>query len=264
MSTQAGSPNYPAFTLGLMNSAPGSIDRRFPKYWSDNEGGIDWSAPVGTPVVALADGTVVGAGYFCYAAKAWNLTSDSGACDHGVITTRVTNSDGSQTDLYYQHIILNSSVRPCFNGVASCGGQTVKKGQVIGYISDFGMLEMGVNVGNSTGGPVAGGAHWGGIWGADPNPGPHVDPESYLRALIGGQNTTGTLAGSGLSGGGNPLDPLSFLSGLQPWLNNPVRLIKMIAGIGLIFISLFLLTSPEGQLMQKVSSIGKQIGGSKK
>src|SRR5438309_6749147 len=141
--------NWPAYVNGLMNSAPGSIKRRFPTFWSDGEGGIDWGAPTGTPVIALADGVIMGAGYFCNASRQWSLTSDAGACDHGVITTRVTNQDGTQTDLYYQHIILNSSIKPCFNGRASCGGQIVKKGDTIGYISNFGMLEMGINVGNS-------------------------------------------------------------------------------------------------------------------
>lgn len=247
--------NYPDFVLPLMNSAPGSIDRRFPKYWSDAEGGIDWNPPQGTPVVALADGVIVGAGYFCIGTHQYQLTSDSGACDHGVITTRVTNQDGSQTDLYYQHIILNSHIKPCWNGKASCGGQVVKKGQVIGWISNTN-IEMGVNVGNSNGGPIAGGAHWGGIWGADPNPGPHIDPESYLRALISGQNATVSLSGTGVAisspTGGSGFDILAPLTGLisqlsplWTWLDNPARLMKLIAGAAFIILGLVMLVAPD-------------------
>lgn len=240
---------YPDFVLGLMNTAPGSIDRRFPKYWSDNEGGIDWGVPKGTPIVALADGVLAGAGYFCASSGSFRLTSDSGACSHGVVTTRVTNQDGTQTDLYYQHIILSSAIKPCFDGIGSCGGQTVKKGQVIGYASDMGEIEMGVNVGNSSGGPK-GSARWGTIWGADPNPGSHVDPEAYLRALISGKNTTGTVAASDASG--NPLDilaPLNTLfSQLAPffaWASSPTRVIKMTVGILLVALAIYLLVVPE-------------------
>ncbi len=258
--------NWPAFVDALMNSAPGSIARRFPTFWNDGEGGIDFGAPQGTPVIALADGRVVGAGYFCNASGSFRLTSDAGACDHGVVTTRVTNQDGSQTDLYYQHIILSSAIKPCFDGAASCGGQTVKKGDVIGFISNFGMLEMGVNVGNSPNPPPW--PHgWGTIWGADPSPGPHVDPEPYLRALISGQNTTGTIPGAGLgttSGGG--VDPLgavnSFfgsLGGLLDWLKNPVRLIKMAVGIMLIGIALVLLVAPSyGEAFHKAFTTAKK------
>ena len=243
--------SWPAFVDSLMNSAPGSIARRFPTYWSDGEGGIDFNAPPGTPVIALADGIVKGAGYFCVASKQFALSSDSGACDHGVITTRVTNQDGSQTDLYYQHIILAPGIQPCFSS-GSCS-QTVKKGQVIGYISNFGMIEMGINVGNVRGtAPYPNG--WGTIWGTDPAPGPHVDPEPYLRALISGQNTTGTIAGAGTptgSTGGipNPLAAVNtFFQSLSPalaWLSSPIRIIKMVTGIVLIGLAIYLLAVPE-------------------
>jgi hypothetical protein len=232
-----------------MTSAPGSIDRRFPKWWSDGEGGIDWSVPQGTPVTALADGTVKGAGYFCSAKKIFSSSSDQ--CDHGVITTRVTNQDGTQTDIYYQHITLAPGVQPCFKS-SDCT-QTVKKGQVIGYISDFGMLEVGVNVGNVRGSaPYPNG--WGTIWGTDPAPGAHVDPETYLRALISGSNTTGLIPGNGLPSGnvgGIDFSSLTNLFGqlapLTGWLSNPIRIIKMIAGLLLIGVALYLLTVPEAE-----------------
>lgn len=43
------------------------------------------------------------------------------------------------------------------------------------------------------------------------------------------------------------------------WLNDPIRIIKLVVGMGLIFISLFLLTSPEGQFMQKVEGFKKYV-----
>lgn len=243
----AEAPIYPPWTLGLMNTAPGSIDRRFPKWWDDAEGGIDWNAPIGTPVTALADGYITGAGYFCKAAGTYNMTSDAGACGHGVVTTNVTNQDGSVTALYYQHIILNSAIMPCWNG--QCGGQTVKQGQVIGYISDFGMLEVGVNT------------PWGGIWGPNPKPGPHVDPEPYLRALIMGRNTTGTISGTGLPGVGigGVAGTYGLPTGLLNWLSDPVRIFKMLAGVTLIFLALYMLVVPGVET--KVGSFIKKKSG---
>ena len=256
---QAG--GFPAFVAGLMNTAPGSIDRRFPKWWSDGEGGIDWSAPVGTPVVALADGVVKGAGYFCVSSGNFAMTSDSGACGHGVITTRVTNADGTQTDLYYQHILLAPGVQLCFKS-SDCT-QTVKKGQVIGYISDFGMLEMGVNIGNIKGTPPYPNG-WGSIWGTDPAPGPHVDPEPYLRALISGQNTTGLIPGAGFaSGAGSATGGFPDISAitnvftkLGPWLSNPARILKLVVGVLLIGLSVYMLIDPE--VASKVGNFVKE------
>lgn len=194
--------SVPAYLQSLINSAPGSIARRFPAFWSDNEGGIDFNAPQGTPVIALADGPIVGAGYFDNSIKNWCMSTDTGY-DHGVVTQDVTNADGTHTFLYYQHIIINPAIKNCCNGTASCNGQSVKKGDTIGWISNFNMMEMGVNVGNSVGGPK-GSAHWGGIWGADPNPGPHVDPENYIRSLVatGGfpPGIPGSSAGSSIGG----------------------------------------------------------------
>jgi hypothetical protein len=246
VSGAAGLP-IPQYVQSLMNSAPGSIQRRYPADWSDGEGGIDFGAPTGTPVIALADGVLAGAGYFCNASGSFFLQSDSGACDHGVVTTRVTNQDGTQTDLYYQHIILNPGVRLCANGISSCGGQVIKKGDVIGYISDFGMLEMGVNVGNPPNKEAPYPNGWGGIWGADPAPGPHVDPERYLRALISGQNTTGTLSGTGIGGSFN-FSPASFLpQAFLDWIGDPLRMVKLVVGVLLIALSLVLLMVPQAE-----------------
>lgn len=196
--------NWPSWMDGLMNTHPGSIDRRFPKYWNDGEGGIDFDVKPGTPVTALADGVIVGAGYFCNSTHVYGAATDQ--CGHGVITTRVTNSDGSQTDLYYQHVMIAPGIKVCTKGLKSCGGQVVKKGQVIATISNFGMIELGINVGNGPN-PQPYPHGWGGIWGADPSPGPHVDPEPYLRAIATGQNVTRSLGAgtTGSSGNGSNL-----------------------------------------------------------
>lgn len=193
--------NWPSYCDGLMNTTPGSIARRFPTYWYDGEGGIDWGVKPGQPIIALADGVIAGAGYFCHSPANYFMSSPY-PCnnpDYGVVTTRVTNSDGSQTDLYYQHINIAKEIRLCDKGIGSCGGQRVKKGDIIGYGNPGGFFEMGINVGNSPNPPPWPNG-WGGIWGADKSPGPHVDPEPYIRKLISAYS--GSTSGTVISGNG--------------------------------------------------------------
>lgn len=171
-----------------MNSAPGSIARRFPTYWFDGEGGIDWNPGTNNPIVALADGDIIGAGYFCKATRNFFMPSPypCSLVDYGVITTQVTDNKGKKTNLYYQHILIDSHVRLTNRGSV---GQKVKKGDIIGRTNPGGFIEMGVNVSDA----------WQGIWGPPPAPGPHVDPEVYLRALISAYGTANT-SGVSLSG----------------------------------------------------------------
>ncbi len=179
-------PNYPAFMDGLMNTTPGSIDRRYPKYWHDNEGGIDWIAGSNNNIISLTDGEIVGAGYFCSARKQFFLSSPDNCPDnsqgggYGVVTIRTVNSDGTKTDIYYQHILISSAIKLTANGSRK---QLVKKGQIIGHANPHCNIEMGVNVWTA----------WGGIWGTS-SPGPHIDPEVYLRKLANnyGSNTKTT------------------------------------------------------------------------
>lgn len=140
------------------------------------EGGVDLNAPIGTPVYALADGVIVGAGY-------WN---DIG---HGVITTRVNVPGAGPQDLYYQHIVLNPAITQCTG--ASCNA-TVKKGQQIGTVGQYGETEMGFN------------AQWGGIWGDNHPAAWAVDPRPMLAALMGGPVpiTSGYTSGSPSGTGG--------------------------------------------------------------
>ncbi len=148
---------------------------------------MDLSSAPGTPVYALADGAVVGAGYF------WHPNGNPG---YGVVTTRITNPDGTLDDLYYQHIKI-------VNGITLCnqqGGQLyanvvgpkptfqkIKKNQLIGYVMDMGEVEVGTN------------AAWSGIWGDAPHPGPwREDPEDIVRSLMAAGGGTGTLLITGI------------------------------------------------------------------
>ena len=140
-------------------------------------------------------------------------------------------------DLYYQHIQLDSSISQC---MGNCN-QYVQKGQKIGVIGPFNEIEMGFN------------SLWGGVWGTG-HPGPWVrDPRPWLSALVSGNPTPYT--GTGTTGAGgipNPLAALasvnSFFQSLSPalaWLSSPIRIIKMITGLVLIGVALYLLTVPE-------------------
>lgn len=224
-----GSANY-----GMWNSptpglhADGSV--------TPGEGGVDIGVSIGTPVYALASGPVIAAGY-------WNDSA------HGVITQRVNVPGAGAQDLYYQHIQLDPSIAQC---MGNCN-QYVQKGQRIGTIGPFNEIEMGFN------------SLWGGVWGTG-HPGPWVkDPRPWLSALVSGNPTPFTGTGTSTSGAGvvNPLDALasvnSFfasLGGLLNWIKSPVRVIKMITGIVLIAVALYLLTAPEAA--QKVGKFIKQ------
>ena len=137
------------------------------------EGGVDLGAPVGTPVYALADGPIIGAGY-------WN---DSG---HGVVTTRIQVPGAGTQDLYYQHITLDPSITQCSGG--TCPGQTVTRGQKIGTVGPYGETEMGFN------------AQWGTIWGTN-HPGPWIpDPRPWLAGLMNGSAPLGSVNSNGTGG----------------------------------------------------------------
>ncbi len=120
-----------------------------------DEGGIDISEPTGQPITALSDGELVGAGTY------WG---------HDVATVRTTVPGLGRADLYYQHIKLAPNIKPCQYG--KCGGQKIHKGQVLGH-ANWGLVETGLN------------PPWYGIWGPSPHPSAWVDPEKYLRQLVG-------------------------------------------------------------------------------
>ncbi len=117
----------------------------------------------GTPVTALADGKIIGAGTFFH---------PDGGPGYGVVAVQCLIPDLGLSDLYYMHIDLEPGIKACKNG--RCYGQTVKAGQIIGTINhDLGCMEVGIN------------PPFYGLFGPFPHPGPWVDPEYFLRRLTG-------------------------------------------------------------------------------
>lgn len=160
------------------------------------EGGVDLGAPIGTPVYALANGPIIGAGY-------WNDQA------HGVVTTRIDVPGHGTQDLYYQHITLDPSITQCAG--STCPGQVVTRGERIGTVGPYAETEMGFN------------ADWGGIWGTN-HPGPWaVDPRPMLAVLLNGQapsgqsSTPGTGATDIISGGGTSSPPVVGTNNLPDW-----------------------------------------------
>lgn len=147
---------------------PNNWGRWKPGAAAANEGGVDLTLPHGTPIYALASGTLVGAGTFTHA---------DGSPGYGVVTEQVSNVPGlGKANVYYQHIDIAQGIKACQNG--ACGNQTIQKGQLIGYTRpDMYGLEVGIN-------PT-----WRGVWAGNTAPGPWVtDPRPYLKALA--QQTT--------------------------------------------------------------------------
>jgi hypothetical protein len=217
----------PAYLANLATANYGMWDAPDPALHPDGsitpgEGGVDVGVANGTPVLAIADGTIIASGY-------WN---DLG---HGVVTTRVNVPGSGPQDLYYQHIQIDPSIKT---------GQQVTRGQQIGVIGPYNEIEMGFN------------AQWGGVWGTG-HPGPWVkDPRPWLNAILsgsgaapaaGGATTPGTVAATGT---GNPLDALKAIGtffqkigAITAWINNPVRIVKLVNGVFFLGIAIFLLVS---------------------
>lgn len=169
---------FPEWTLPFMKVSVAEAEATFNHFPTSaegwKEGGVDWTpTKPGTPITALGPGQVVGAGYFCRNPNNF-CASDYRTCGgqaqgYGVVTIRTMNKDGTQTDIYYQHIILDPSIKMSCSGKPT--GQFINQGQIIGYSNPSFNIEVGVNV------------PWGGIWG-DNHPGPHIDPIPYLHDLI--------------------------------------------------------------------------------
>lgn len=180
----------PSGTCGLWNIArAGGVGN------SSNEGGIDCVAAPGTPVYALAAGQLRGAGYFCHGGPFNNTSSfcANGNPGYGVVTIRCTVPGYGSNDIYYQHIVIDPSIKLYPNGTTS--GPNIAKGQLIGTVSQQGETEIGFNATN-----------WGTIWGPDPHPGAwSTTPDVLIRALVNADPSfnwgTQTQAGTGGAGG---------------------------------------------------------------
>lgn len=181
----------PDFLKNLATANYGMWDSPTPGLHPDGsitpgEGGVDVGTPNGTPVYAIADGTIIGAGYW----------KDSG---HGVVTTRVNVPGAGPQDLYYQHIQIAPGITQ---------GQTVTRGQQIGTIGPYNEIEMGFN------------AQWGQPWGTN-HPGPWVaDPRPWLNAILNNASVPPAGSSSSSTGGPNPLtDPIgAFWASVSPML----------------------------------------------
>ncbi len=175
----------PEWCKPLMNLSLADAESKLNHYPTSSEGwyegGVDWTPPPGTPITALLGGIVIGAGYFCkdpanYFATDYRTCGGS-TIGYGVVTIRSKNPypnlvSGQYVDIYYQHIIIDSSIRLSNSGGS---GQKVNVGQQIGVSNPSFNLEIGLNIGKE----------WGGIWGTSSS-GPHVDPIPFLYTLISG------------------------------------------------------------------------------
>lgn len=139
------------------------------------EMGEDLGTPEGTPIISLVSGQLVGAGFYA---------------GGGVVTVQ-TSLNGATADLYVQHLDSIVNVGRCQYG--DCGGQTVYRGELLGYSGGdcnwhygpgYGYFNPCV-AGFSTGPHTEVGINppWYGIWGTDPQPGPNYNPYSTILAL---------------------------------------------------------------------------------
>ncbi len=226
------------------------ITQRFKGGWDGSgENGIDVGMPTGTPVYAVAGGTVVGHGYYA---------------GGGVVS--VEQEKGMVW--YYQHLDLAEP------GIESGQVTQVQPGQLIGWSG--GQLSGGRHPSSrkfSTGPHIEVGvnAPWGGIWGPKADKGPNVDPLPFLEAIAqsGGGGTTGTpyepaaYFGSNDCSQYNPVDPRGWLCALTSrfqtltmWLADPLRILKLGAGVALFGIAALMVI---GSLTLKVAPTGYEL-----
>lgn len=148
-----------------------------------NEGGVDLTAPSGTPITALGSGRIVAIGR--------GLLHSNGNPIYDVITIRTFVPGVGWEDLYYQHILAAAGLHV---------GQQINKGQRLGVVGPFGETEIGFNAG------------WGGAWGTN-HPGPWVDnPLPWIEALM---NDTSTALTTGTSSTKTSKGPPPRLIGLD-------------------------------------------------
>ena len=167
--------NVPAFIQPLYNYPVGqapfwSITKAGGPGNSANEGGIDIPNPAHTPVYSLGVGTLESCHLFWHNPPDVTVPS-GGNPGYGVVTVRTMVPGFGLNDMYYQHIDLNPSIPVSLGGSNPVG---IQKGQLLGWTrGDVGEVEVGCN-------PTG----WGPEWGSEPHPGPWVNPESRIRALV--------------------------------------------------------------------------------
>lgn len=129
------------------------------------EGGVDLVAPVGTPVYAMATGTLESAQTF----------ASQGFGHPGAVLSQMVNVPGyGLQEIYYQHIDLLPSIEKCLGG--NCGGTVIQKGQQIGTVGTAGETEVGFNAAGS----------WGNLYGiTTPGKTWYDKPEPLIAALMG-------------------------------------------------------------------------------
>ncbi len=189
------------------------------------EGGVDLTSPPGTPVYALADGPLLGAGNFGKIGGFSYSKND----DYGVVTQRVNIPGYGLNDLYYQHIIIDPSIKFCNNPTGSCNNQFIHKGQQIGVTGGFGENELGLN------------AQWGGVWGTG-HPAPwSLDPRPQIKALMTNYGSTSGVGTGGIGGAAGPPSGsvLSFSVPTPPVAGTPF-FTGIFQKIGLILVALTL------------------------
>lgn len=160
---------------------------------ADAEGGVDLTSKQGTPVYALGDGPLLGAGNF---GKVGGFTYNESS-SFGVVTQRITVPGFGLQDIYYQHINIDKSIRFCNNPTGSCGGQYIKRGQLIGTTGGFGEVEIGFN------------ASWGGVWGVNHPAAWVTDPRPMILALMNMGTPDGMSSGGLVDGLGGAISTVA-------------------------------------------------------
>lgn len=128
------------------------------------EGGVDLTAPVGTPVYALGTGPLESAQTF----------ASQGFNHPGSVLSQIINVPGyGNQEIYYQHIDLLPSINKCVAG--NCGGEVITKGEQIGTVGSAAETEVGFNAASA----------WGSLYGI-PMPGHqwYDKPEPLIANLM--------------------------------------------------------------------------------
>lgn len=200
------------------------------KHAAQGEGGVDLTAPPGTPVYALGTGPLLSAEYF----------SALGQSHPGAVLSQQVNVPGvGPQNIYYQHIDLLPDFTHCTGG--NCQGRIIQAGQQIGTVGSVGETEVGFNAAPS----------WGALYGPSNVPGPWItQPESWISALMQGNPTplnTSALSSTATTGSGAPIiGPLidwlnTTLAPILDWISKPTRVIKLVVGLIMVGAALYML-----------------------